>query len=257
MFRVLYNGKSAMMANQEKLDYISNNLANMNTNGYKKVDVSFKDLMKESLDRKGYPVNSKGAYTGSGVRTSTLTVDNTQGTIQESNITSNLALDGNGMFKVIRPDGSEAYTRNGAFKLDSLGRMVSSNGDKLYIEYENGYNETNTKLTEDNFIINKNGDVQIKTNGNLIKVGNIPVFTAIGSDSFKAIGNSLYTVADGATVDKNRNVDLLQGYVESSNVDMAKEFTDMIITQRAFELGSRTVKMADEMWGMANNLRSK
>jgi flagellar basal-body rod protein FlgG len=259
MFRVLWNGKSAMLANQEKLDSISNNLANVGTTGYKRVDVSFKDLVKESLDRQGYPVSDKNSFTGTGVRTSSWVRDNTQGQLQQTNKASDMALDGEGYFRVTKSDGSVAYSRDGAFKIDSLGNLVDSKGNRLDIEYAAGYNKDNVSLDEkmrdDNFRIDAKGTITLKDSN--VTVGQVPIYTATGSDAFTSVGDNIYVPKDGAQVVKSNNVDVLQGYLENANVDVGKEFSDMIITQRAFQLGSKAITTADEMWGMINNLKSR
>ncbi|GKU23596.1 flagellar basal-body rod protein FlgG [Clostridium folliculivorans] len=259
MFRVLWNGKSAMLANQEKLDSISNNLANVGTTGYKRVDVSFKDLMQESLDKQGYPVNDKTAYTGTGVRTSSWVRDDSQGQLQETKKSSDLALDGEGYFRVKQADGSVAYSRDGSFKVDTNGNLVDSQGNFLDVEYAAGYNKDTValqdKISSDNFAIDKQGTITLKDSNKV--VGQVPVYTAVGNDAFTSVGDNLYVPKAGAQVVKSTNVDVLQGYVENANVDMGKEFADMIVTQRAFQLGSKAITTADEMWGMINNLKSR
>ncbi|MDD7794578.1 flagellar basal-body rod protein FlgG [Clostridium sp. 'White wine YQ'] len=257
MFRILWNSKSAMNANQEKLDSISNNLANVNTTGYKRVDTQFKDLLSESFDRLGYPVNDKDAYTGTGVRTSEWLRDKTQGTMLETGIPTDMAIDGKGYFRIQAPTGEVSYTRAGAFNIDSLGRLVDSNGNKLYVEYANGYSEGNPKLDSKNLVVNQDGSILQKNGGKFDKIGTIPLYNAVGDDSMVSIGENLYSPKPGVNMFKETDADINQGYLEGSNVDMAKEFSDMIITQRAFQLASKGVTTADEMWGMVNNMRGK
>ncbi|WP_278246209.1 flagellar basal-body rod protein FlgG [Clostridium polynesiense] len=255
--RILWNGKSAMIANQEKLDSISNNLSNVNTTGYKKVNVSFRDLMSETLNRTGYPTNSQEAFTGTGVRTSPWIRDNTQGIIQETGLKTDIAIDGEGLFRVVKADGSFAYTRDGSFKIDSAGKIVDAKGNILSIDFKGGHNYNNTKFSPDNLSIDKSGEIFIKEGSTFTNVASIPLYNSIGQNSLISAGDSLYVPAVNVEMFRSNNADFLQGYLEGSNVDMAEEFTDMIITQRAFELGSRSVKTADEMWGMINNLRSR
>jgi flagellar basal-body rod protein FlgG len=257
MFRILWNSKSAMNANQEKLDSISNNLANVNTTGYKRVDTEFKDLLSESFDRLGYPVNDKEAYTGTGVRTTEWLRDNTQGMMQETDISTDMAIDGKGYFRVQSPNGDVAYTRAGAFNIDSLGRLVDSNGNKLYVEYTNGHSEGNPKLSSSNLVVDKDGSIYQRNGGKSEKIGAIPLYNSVGDDSMLSIGENLYSPKPGVNMFKETDADINQGYLEGSNVDTAKEFSDMIITQRAFQLASKGVTTADEMWGMVNNMRGK
>lgn len=257
MLRTLWTSQSGMNANQERLDAISNNLTNSTTMGYKRVDVGFKDLLTESLDRKGVPLNNKDSAIGTGIKTSEWFRDNSQGMLRETRRTTDIAIDGTGYFRIIAPNGEKSYTRDGAFAIDGQGRLVDGRGNKLDIEFSQGFSEENVKFNKDNFVIDKSGQIYIKQSGNLKNVGEIPRYTATGDKAFISVGDNLFKPAPGSQVVKTRDCDLYQGTLEGSNVDVATEFSDMIVTQRAFELSSRGVKTADEMWGMVNNLRSK
>lgn len=255
MLTTLWTSKSGLNANQEKLDVISNNIANVNTTGYKKVNVGFKDLISSSLDEWGNPLNDKTATVGSGVKAGNFTKDNSQGGLQTTNQKTDLALDGEGYFKVISSNGTEYYTRDGSFKLDSYGRLVTANGNILEVQYANGYSQNNTGLTADNFTINKKGEIFAENNGNFEKVGEIAVYTAVGNDAFTSVGDNLFKELNGVQVYRTLDADMYQGYLEASNVDLSQEMTDMIVTQRAFQLSSKGITAADEMWEMINNLR--
>lgn len=255
MLTTLWTSKSGLNANQEKLDVISNNIANVNTTGYKKVNAGFKDLISSSLDEWGNPLNDKTATVGSGVKAGNFTKDNSQGGLQTTNQKTDLALDGEGYFKVISSNGTEYYTRDGSFKLDSYGRLVTANGNILEVQYANGYSQNNTGLTADNFTINKKGEIFAENNGNFEKVGEIAVYTAVGNDAFTSVGDNLFKELNGVQVYRTLDADMYQGYLEVSNVDLSQEMTDMIVTQRAFQLSSKGITAADEMWEMINNLR--
>lgn len=255
MLTTLWTSKSGLNANQEKLDVISNNIANVNTTGYKKVNAGFKDLISSSLDEWGNPLNDKTATVGSGVKAGNFTKDNSQGGLQTTNQKTDLALDGEGYFKVISSNGTEYYTRDGSFKLDSYGRLVTANGNILEVQYANGYSQNNTGLTSDNFTINKKGEIFAENNGNFEKVGEIAVYTAVGNDAFTSVGDNLFKELNGVQVYRTLDADMYQGYLEASNVDLSQEMTDMIVTQRAFQLSSKGITAADEMWEMINNLR--
>ena len=255
MLTTLWTSKSGLNANQEKLDVISNNIANVNTTGYKKVNAGFKDLISSSLDEWGNPLNDKTATVGSGVKAGNFTKDNSQGGLQTTNQKTDLALDGNGYFKVISSNGTEYYTRDGSFKLDSYGRLVTANGNILEVQYANGYSQNNTGLTADNFTINKKGEIFAENNGNFEKVGEIAVYTAVGNDAFTSVGDNLFKELNGVQVYRTLDADMYQGYLEASKVDLSQEMTDMIVTQRAFQLSSKGITAADEMWEMINNLR--
>lgn len=261
MYTLFYNNKSALVAQQRKLDIISNNISNVQTNGYKKIDAQFADLYQDSLNRKGYPVTEgvKDLTTGTGVRIGKATRETTQGTLKETGISTDLAIDGEGLFKVYMGDGKEAYTRAGSFKADAAGSLVDGNGNRVSIVDKNGReinNGRNLKLTNDNFIVDKSGLVSVKTpNGDIQEVGQIKVYDIIGNDSFASVGDNLFIPKEGTQVYESNKGTIYQGYLENSNVNMGEEMTGMILTQRAFQLSSAGLKTADEMWGMINTLR--
>lgn len=262
MLRVLWSSKNAMDAMSDKMDAISNNMANLQTEGYKKVDVNFQDLVGESLDRLGYP-NSKSSilnktnFTGTGVRASDWIRQNTQGPLSETGNKSDFAIDGEGFFQLTTPKNETVYTRAGSFQIDGKGRLTDSNGDILKINFDKGYNSGNVKFTNDNYDVTENGDIVLKDKSGSKKVGNIPLYSAIGDNAFLSIGSNLYVPDKNVKVTKSTNASIRQGFIENSNVDVTTEMTDMIVTQRAFELASKGIKTADDMWGIANNLRSK
>lgn len=264
MLRLLWNSKSSMMAQQEKLDCISNNIANVNTNGYKKVSANFKDLVYESLDRKGYPVstdrNGKAILqNGTGVRLSEWTRDNMQGNLTATELPTDLAIDGIGYFEVNQPSGSMAYTRAGNFLTDASGTIVDDAGDRLSIIDAQG-NDINKadgpyKFNGNNFTVDEKGVVSIKQGNGNLTVGKLKISNVIGDNSMISIGEGLFMPKPGAQMLASTDYSIRQGFLELSNVDIATEMTDMLITQRAFQLSSSTLKTADEMWQMANNLR--
>ncbi|MBE6068743.1 MAG: flagellar basal body rod protein FlgG [Clostridium lundense] len=257
MFRVLWNGRSSMMAQQEKLDTISNNIANSNTTGYKREEVSFQDLMYETLDRRGYPVNkgeNKNLITGTGVKAGQWIRDNSQGTVVETGSKTDLSIDGPGYFRVRGPEG-DMLTRGGSFNINASGNLVDKNGNLLVIEpYANNIN---IPLTKDNFSINEDGVITVKQGNDYIEMGKINIYNTVGDNDLLSVGENLYVPKEGAQPQPVVNSTIMQGFLENSNVDMAKEMSDMIITQRAFSFGSRAVTTADEMWGMVNNIRGK
>ena len=266
MLELLWNSRSSMMAQQEKLDTISNNIANVNTNGYKKINANFQDLVYESLDRKGYPVSSDKAgkgtlQNGTGVKLSEWTRDTMQGNLTETNLLTDLAIDGTGYFEVTQPDNSKAYTRAGNFVTDSSGTIVDQNGNKLSIIDDQG-NDINKvdgpyKFDKNNFHVDSKGIVTIKGSNGDLPVGKVKVSNVIGDNSMVSVGDNLFKPKPGSEVLESKDYSVMQGYLELSNVDIATEMTDMLMTQRAFQLSSTTLKTADEMWQMANNLRGR
>lgn len=255
MFRTIMTSKTGMNANQNKLDAISNNLANSTTTGYKKINVGFKSLLQESLNRQGYPVNDKNSDMGTGVRATDWFRDGTQGDMLESDTDTDLALDGKGYFGVTLADGSKAYTRDGSFKIDKSGQLVDEKGNKVDIEFADGRSYDNTKLKEDNFMVKQDGNIYMNSDEGFIKIGTIPVYTAIGDQAFTAVGENLFVPSEGVQVERTTDINIEQGFLEGSNIDMSTEFTDMIVAQRAFQLSSKSLETADEMWGMINNMR--
>lgn len=262
MFRVLWNSRSALLANQEKMDAISNNMANSQTDGYKRVDTSFQDLVGESLDRLGYPTSKESIgkdinSTGTGVRSTVLTRDNTQGDLTETDNSTDFAIDGEGYFKLTSPNNQAVYSRVGEFQIDGSGRLTDSNGNILNINFDKGYNQNNVKFEKNNFNVTEDGKIMMKINGEQKEVGKIQLYNAVGDNSFVSVGSNLYVPDKNAKVVMTTNASVKQGFKENSNVDIGSEMAEMIVTQRAFELASKGIQTADQMWGIANNLRSK
>ncbi len=256
MYRILSTSKSGMNAYQSKIDAISNNLSNSTTTGYKKVDVGFQDLMTETLNRQGYKTNTENTVMGTGTKAVDIPRNNKQGNLQITQLPTDLALDGQGYFRVDLGDGTFAYTRDGSFKLDSLGRLVDSNGNKLEMKYADGFSEANVVLKADNFSVNTSGDVYMKIGENYTKVAEIPVYTAVGDSAFASIGQNLFVPTEGAAVTRT-NTSMYQGYLEMSNVDMGTEMSELIVAQRAYQMAGKGITTADEMWQMINNMRSR
>ncbi|MDS0524087.1 flagellar hook-basal body complex protein [Clostridium sp. SHJSY1] len=255
MYRILSTSKAGMNANQTKLDVIGNNMANSETTGYKKVDVGFQNLLNESLDRQGYRVNDKNASMGTGVKVSGLFSDNSQGNLFSTELPTDFALDGPGFFRVQLANGTEAYTRDGSFKIDGMGRIVDSSGNKIELNYINGRSEANCQFTANNLLVDTKGNVFMKEGQDFNKVAEIPVYTAEGDNSFASIGKNLFLPQQGVNVQRATDTNIHQGMLEASNVDITTEMTDLIVAQRAFQLSSKGVTTADEMWGMINNMR--
>lgn len=253
MYNIMHNSKTGMIANQCKVDVVSNNIANVQTTGYKKLEVGFLDLYTETLDRNSYPNNSKDAITGTGIKISQATRNMIQGPIRNTGIKTNLAIDGEGLFCVIRPDGTHNYTRNGEFNLDAAGRLVDDYGNILDIKYDNGTLPQNANLANGDLIINKAGEVFLDDE----KVGKIEMYIPTGDNDLIPVGDSIFALREGGGVYLAEKSKILQGHIEMSNVNMQNEMTDLIMAQRAFQFNSRGIKAIDEMWGMINNLQGR
>lgn len=253
MYNIMHNSKSGMIASQGKIDVISNNITNAQTTGYKKLDMGFLDLYTETLNRPSYPNNSHDAITGTGVKVSQATRNFEQGSLKNTGIKTNIAIDGEGFFRVIRPDGTYAYTRNGEINLDSTGRLVDDNGNILDIEFDNEMGQNNIDLADGELNINKLGEVFLNDK----KIGKINLYESQGDNGFISVGDSLFIPIEGAKIEIVDNANIMQGYIEMSNVSMQNEMTDLIMAQRTFQSNSSGIKAIDEMWGMINNLQGR
>ncbi|PJI09886.1 MULTISPECIES: flagellar hook-basal body complex protein [Clostridium] len=257
MFRIMWNGISGMAAEQEKLDAISNNIANMSTTGYKSEDVGFSDLLYETLNRNGVPVtnNDKNRYVGSGVKADNWLRDKNQGPVNNTGVNTDFCINGKGYFRVTTYDGSEAYERNGNFQINADGKLTDGNGNMLDVDYSVDPNTVH--LTNDNFTVSRDGILSVKddASGNYTSVGKINIYDAVGDDSMVSAGDNLFVPADGVQVFQRNDSQIEQGCLEGSNVDLGTEITDMIVAQRALEMSSKSVQTADSMWGLVNNLR--
>ena len=255
MFNIFATAESGMNAYQEKIDYLSNDLVNGQTTGYKSTDIGFKDLLTESLNRNGTPLVNKTAESGTGVKLGINYANNKQGNLLMTGRKTDLAIDGKGYFALMQSDGNVVYTRDGNFKVDSNGTLVDSNGKKVYVQYENGASEGNPALESNNISIDKDGGITMKVGEETTKIGNIPVFTAIGDKGFIPLGNNCFTPSSDAQVTLSNDYTVVQGALEASNVDTGEVFSELILTQRAFQLSSKAITAADDMWSMINGMR--
>lgn len=246
--------KQGMSATQEKIDLISNNIANSTTVGYKKLDAEFQTMLTETLDRPSYPNNSKDVYFGTGSKLGTTYRTLTQGNIQITDNQTDIALDGDGYFRVQTLEGNYAYTRNGQFTVDALGKLVDRNGNILDIQFEEGISYDNFGFSNIEFLISENGDINLK-DGTL--VGNISVYKATGDNGLLSCNDNLFVPKEGQVMIKSGDVNLIQGCVEMSNVNLVDEMKDLIVMQRAFQLNGKGISNADEMWSLINNMQSR
>lgn len=263
MLNIIANGKSSMNAQQKKLDIISNNIANVGTNGYKKNNIDFQDLLSDTYKRRGTPINEAregdGIYTqGTGVRVTDIKKDFSQGMLQESGRKTDFAIDGDGFFQVTLADGTLGYTRDGNFNIDGLGNLTDSNGNRVTIVDESGKN-VNTFGGEADFsdgIIRTDleGRVFIQKNNQESFVGQLAIKDFDGDKALMSVGNNIFIPKDNAEAVDARGYKVLNGFIETSNVRLEDEMADMIVTQRAFQVNSTSIKTADQMWGLVNDL---
>lgn len=263
MMRALWTASTGMTAQQLNVDTISNNIANVNSTAYKKSRVEFKDLLYETLERglvkdgAGKPVNLQ---VGHGVRISAATKFFTPGNLDSTGNPYDLAIDGNGFFKVIGPKGEELYTKDGSFKISVDGenmKLVTSDG--YFVQGTDGDIDLGSNVKD--VIIDEGGVISVKrTDGTEEEIGSLSISTFVNPAGLESIGKNLYktTSASGEAIDAAEDGSggtILQGYLETSNVQVVEEMVKLIQAQRAYEINSKSIQTADEMLGMANNLK--
>ncbi len=261
MIRSLWTAASGMSAQKLNMDVIANNLANVNTSGFKKSRADFEDLLYQNLKSPGADTSSggkipTGIQIGMGTRPVSVQKIFTQGDFTQTGNKMDLAIEGNGFFKVIH-NGEEVYTRAGSFKIDNEGYLVTSQGDRLQPEIAIPSNSST-------FTISEGGALQaLQADGNTVTAsGQLTIFNFINPSGMKSLGGNYYspTAASGDPVEGNPGVDGLgtvnQGSLEMSNVDVVEEMVNMITSQRAYEISSKSIKAADEMMQMANNIKN-
>jgi len=261
MIRSLWTAASGMQAQSLNIDVISNNLANVNTSGFKRSKAEFQDLFYDTLRSAGVASSEGtqvpvGIQLGHGTRASAVNKIFSQGNMQRTQNNLDLALEGKGFFQIIQLNGQIAYTRAGAFKLDDEGRMVTADG--FFLEPEISIPSDSISI-----FIELDGSVSVLQAGETepTEIGTIELARFINPSGLQSVGRNLYlpTQASGEAVTGTAGQDGLgiisQGYLEMSNVSVVDEMVNMITAQRAYELNSKAVQAADEMLQMANNVK--
>lgn len=261
MIRSLYTGATGMLAQQLQIDTTSNNISNVNTIGYKKQRAEFADLMYQVMQYAGTATSTTtqsptGIEVGLGARPTAITKMYLEGNLKETGNNLDIAITGQGFFQVQLPDGTTAYTRNGAFKLDSDGTIVNSDGYKLIPEITIPQNATQISIGTDGTVSVLEGGAQ-----NMNQVGQIEIATFINPAGLHSLGdnNLIDTDSSGAVTIGTPGLDglgqLRQGFVEMSNVQLVDEMTDLITGQRAYEANSKVITTSDEMLQTVNALK--
>jgi flagellar basal-body rod protein FlgG len=249
----LWVSKTGLSAQDTQLATISNNLANVNTMGFKRDRAVFEDLLYQVKKQPGGLTTQNsalpsGMQLGTGVRIAGTAKQFTQGSLSVTNQPLDLAINGRGFFQILQPDGSIAYTRDGQFQLDNQGNIVTANGDPL--EPAITVPQNTTSVT-----IGKDGTVSALVTGNTAPtvIGNIQTTDFINPQGLEALGNNLYAQT-GSSGDPQTGTPGLtgfgsveQGSLETSNVNVVEELVNMITTQRAYEMNSKVVSKADQM----------
>lgn len=271
MVRSLWSAATGMIAQQTNIDTIANNLANVNTTGYKTEVANFKSLLYQTLQTKTTTANGEnkpvGAQVGLGVRNSSIGSIFTQGAFQDSESTTDFAISGKGFFAIAGDDDNTYYTRNGNFFLSTNDNggltLCTSDGYPVLsttgreITFNKNYTASNLSVSEEGEFYYTDNDGDTESLG--ITIGLYQFNNPTGLDK---IGGSYYreTVASGEAINEARNNNLekstiVQGYLERSNVQVVDEMVNMIVAQRAYEMNSKAITTSDEMLQQANNLK--
>lgn len=258
MIRSLYSSRTGMIAQELQLDVISNNLANVNTPGFKKSRAQFEDLFYQTIRDAGVQTTAggqvpTGIQVGMGSRPTSVQKIFTQGDYIETGNDLDWAIEGDGFFKILK-DGEEYYTRAGTFKKDGDGYLVTGNGDRLQPEFAVPSGTVYLSIDQSGLLTANDGDNQ--TLGSV----QITLNTFINPAGLKNVGGNLYveTDASGAPIEANPGVGaagtIAQRFIETSNVDVTEEMVNLIMTQRAFEVNSKTIQTADRLLEIGNSL---
>ena len=253
MIRSLWTAKTGMEAQQTQLDNIAHNLANVGTNGFKRGHVVFEDLIYQNLRQAGAASSDQtqlptGLQMGLGVRPVSTSRIFTQGNLQQTSNNLDLAIKGQGFFQIQQPDGTTAYTRDGAFQADANGQLVTNNGYLVQPGITIPANAQSVSIAPD-------GTVTVALPGQATpqQVGQITLASFVNPAGLESKGMNLYTetAASGAPqagTPGGNGLGLLQaGFVETSNVNVVEELIAMIQTQRAYELNSKAIQTSDQM----------
>ena len=260
--RALSTAATGMAAQQLNVEVISNNIANMNTIGFKRQRAEFQDLLYQDVERAGTQSSANGTIVptgiqiGAGVKAGSVYRITEQGSTTQTGNKLDLAINGRGYFQVLTPSGETAYTRAGNFSLNQDGQLVTSEG--YQVQPQITIPQTATDIS-----ISANGQVQVTTAGQTAPtvVGQLQLASFTNEAGLQALGGNLYQIsaASGAAVTGNPTDvgfgSLMQGYTEASNVDAVTEVTALISAQRAYEMNSKVVTTADQMLAATSQLK--
>ena len=253
MIRALYTAASGMNAQQTNIDNVAHNLANVSTNGYKRAHAVFEDLMYQNLRQAGANSSEQttlptGLQAGLGTRAVATARNFSQGGLQQSSNLLDVAVRGNGFFEIQMPDGTNGYTRDGAFQVNAQGQLVTNNGYAVQPGITIPANAQSVTIGND-------GTVSVTLPGQALpqSVGQLQIASFINPAGLEPKGGNIYaeTAASGTpnagTPGQNGLGSLQQGFVETSNVNVVEELVQMIQTQRAYELNSKAIQTSDQM----------
>ena len=253
MIRSLWISKTGMDAQQTQMDVTANNLANVSTTGFKKSRAVFEDLLYQTIRQPGAQSSQQtqlpsGLQIGTGVKPVATERLFTQGNLQQSSNPLDVAINGNGFFQVQMPDGTAAYTRDGAFQVNAQGQLVTASGFPVQPAITIPQNTLSISVSRDGIV-----NVSRAGQTGLTQVGQIQLTGFMNPAGLQSMGENLYTETaasgtPGANTPGTNGMGLLnQGYVETSNVNVVEELVGMIQTQRAYEINSKAIQASDQM----------
>ncbi|SEK12870.1 MULTISPECIES: flagellar basal-body rod protein FlgG [unclassified Achromobacter] len=254
MMRSLWIAKTGLEGQQTSMDVISNNLANVSTNGFKRGRAVFQDLMYQTLRQPGAQVGDatqlpSGLQLGTGARVAATERIHTTGNLNNTGSEMDVAINGRGFLQVELPDGTQAYTRDGALQRDQNGQLVTVSGYVIQPPINVPDNALSITIGSDGMV----SVTQPGAAGVNVQIGQLQIATFINPTGLQSVGENLYLETDssGPANLLQPGVDgagsIMQNYVETSNVNVAEELVNMITTQRAYEMNSKAVKTSDEM----------
>jgi len=260
MMRSLWSAATGMTAQQTNIDVIANNLANVNTAGFRASRVDFQDLVYQTISEPGAAATQStqlptGIQIGLGTRYAAIQRIFTPGELRQSGNSLDLAIEGDGFFQILLPDGRTAYTRDGTFKLDGEGRFVNSDGHPLSPELAVSGDATHISVGSDGTV-----SVTVAGESESQQLGQITLAKFVNPAGLSAMGRNLLlpTAASGEAIVATPGTEglgsLAQGFLEMSNVSIIEEMVSMIVAQRAYEVNSKSIQVADEMLALANGL---
>jgi flagellar basal-body rod protein FlgG len=265
MVRSLWTGASGMTGQQANIDTISNNLANVNTSGFKKMRADFEDLLYQTVRTAGTPATEDtvvpvGVQMGHGVKLAATQRMFSQGALQNTDNVYDMAISGEGFFRIQMYDGSWAYTRDGAFKIDENGRLVTSNGYWVLpdVVMPQGFLPETVTVTKDGRVSVKVPQIDLNEP---VDVGRIELYRFPNPVGLTAVGENLFKVtnASGEPIPGRPGYEgmgqIQHKFLEMSNVSVVREMVDLIVAQRAYEFNSRTIQTSDNMLGTATGLK--
>ncbi len=261
MIRSLWSAASGMQGQQKTIDVVANNLANISTTGFKKSRADFQDLIYQNLKTTGSPATNTtqvptGIQIGLGSRLAAVTKIFSPGDFSQTGNELDIAIEGDGFFQITQPDGAIGYSRAGAFKRDSTGQIVTSDGNPLSPSVTIPANATKINIGSDGTV-----SVQLPGQSATTSVGNIKLSAFSNPSGLSSQGRNIYIPTDSSgtategTPGQNGLGTITQGLLEMSNVNVAEEMVNMIVGQRAYEVNSKAVQASDEMLQTANNLK--